>query len=207
VEGFIASESKTMIYSRIGENLQGFNSNLPLIIIHQFDTPITPGDRTPATAVFIDHNQGDSAFIPGEIALQSRIAANIRGFSSQSFPKKMFGFHMLDENDGNRNESLFGMPAEHNWILNAPYSDKTLMRNVIAYTTGQGFGRWAPRTQFVELFLHSGNGPVTNAHYHGVYVLVERIKWDNNRVNITKITPGDNSEPEISGGYILKETG
>ncbi len=204
VDGFIPSEPKTMTYSRIDETLQGFNSNLPLIIIHQFNTPITPGDRTPAMAVFVDHNQGDSAYLPGEIALQSRIAANIRGFSSQSFPKKMFGFHMLDENDGNRNESLFGMPSEHNWILNAPYSDKTLMRNVIAYTTGQGFGRWAPRTQFVELFLHSGNGPVTNAHYHGVYVLVERIKWDDNRVNITKITPGNNSEPEISGGYIFK---
>jgi hypothetical protein len=34
-------------------------------------------------------------------------------------------------------------------------------------------------------------------------MLVERIKWDDNRVNIAKLTPEDNSEPEISGGYIL----
>jgi hypothetical protein len=49
----------------------------------------------------------------------------------------------------------------------------------------------------------AGSGPVTEAHYHGVYMLVERIKWDDNRVNIAKLTPDDNSEPEISGGYIL----
>jgi hypothetical protein len=152
----------------------------------------------------VDHNHGNNTRLPGEIALQSRIIANIRGFTSQSYPKKMFGFHLHDEHDANRDEALFGMPAEHNWILNAPYSDKTLMRNVIAYSTAQNLGRYAPRTRFVELFLHNGNGPVTMQHYHGVYVLVERIKWGEHRVNIQNITKADNAEPEISGGYIIK---
>jgi hypothetical protein len=204
-EGYIPSQPASMIYSRIGSNIQNFKSNLPVVILHQFNTPITPGERTPASAVFIDHNEGDSTYLIGDSALQSRIEANIRGSSAQGFPKKMFGFHLLNEMDGNRDESLFGMPEEHNWILYAPYSDKTLMRNAIAYTLGAGFGRWTPRIRFVELFLHSGNGPVTSTHYHGVYVLVERIKWGEDRVNITKIEPGDNQEPEITGGYIIKK--
>jgi hypothetical protein len=204
-EGYISSEPKTMIYSRIATNIQGFRSNLPVVILHQFNTPITPGDRTIASAVFIDHNNGDSTYLIGDIALQSRISANIRGSSAQSFPKKMFGFHLINELDDDRDEPLLGLPAEHNWILYAPYSDKTLMRNAVAYTLGAGFGRWAPRIRFVELFLHSGTGSVTNSHYHGVYMLVERIKWGEDRVNITKIGAGDNMEPEISGGYIIKK--
>jgi hypothetical protein len=204
IENVSLSEPKTMIYSFIGEDIRGFKSKLPVIILHQFDTLITPGDRTSAAAVFVDHNHANITRLPGEIALQSRIIANIRGFTSQSYPKKMFGFHLHDEHDANRDESLFGMPAEHNWILNAPYSDKTLMRNVIAYNTAQSFGKYAPRTRFVELFLHNGNGPVTMEHYHGVYVLLERIKWGKHRVDIKKITKADDAEPEISGGYIIK---
>jgi|LSQX01.1.fsa_nt_gb hypothetical protein len=203
-QDYMPSEPKTMIYSRIGSNVQGFKSNLPVVILHQFNTAITPGARTPAAAVFIDNNQGDTTHLIGDIALQSRILANIRGSSAQSFPKKMYGFHLVNEFNQDEDESLFGMPADNNWILYAPYSDKSLMRNAIAYTLGAGFGKWAPRVRFVELFLHSGNGQVTNYHYHGVYVLVERIKWGEDRVNITKLKPGDNLEPEISGGYIIK---
>jgi hypothetical protein len=203
-EAVSLSEPKTMIYSFIGEDIREFKSKLPVVILHQFDTLITPGDRTSAAAVFVEPNQGDNTCLPGEIALQSRIVANVRGFTSQSYPKKMFGFHLRNELDSNRDESLFGMPAEHNWILYAPYSDKTLMRNVIAYNTAQGLGKYAPRLRLVELFLHNGNGPVTMEHYHGVYAVVERIKWGENRVNIQKISKADNAEPEISGGYIIK---
>ncbi|MFW5972731.1 MAG: CotH kinase family protein, partial [Bacteroidota bacterium] len=39
--------------------------------------------------------------------------------------------------------------------------------------------------------------------YHGVYMLTERIKWDDNRVNITRLWPDVSSEPDISGGYII----
>jgi hypothetical protein len=205
-DGYLPSRPETMVYSRIGADLQNFSSNLPLIILHEFNQPITSGDRTPASAVFIDHNNGGNTQLTGEIALHSKIMANIRGNSSQYFyPKKMYGFHIVDDFDMNRDEELFGMPAEHNWILNGPYGDKSLMRNAIAYNVGASFGRWAPRVKFVEVFLHSGSGPVTNAHYNGVYILVERIKWGENRVNITQLEPGDNAEPEISGGYIIKK--
>lgn len=204
-DGYLPSEPVTMIYTRLGSDIQDFSTNLPVIILHEHGTPITPDDRTPASAVFFDNNQGDRTWLTGGLDFQSRVMANIRGSSSQSFPKKMYSFHLMDESDGNRDEGIFGMPPEHNWILNGPYSDKSLMRNVVAYHLAGQFGRYAPRTRFVELFFHNGNGPLTSAHYHGVYVLVERIKWGDDRVDITKIGPGDNQEPEVSGGYIIKK--
>src|SRR6185436_11413082 len=40
--------------------------------------------------------------------------------------------------------------------------------------------------------------------YEGVYVLMEKIKRSPDRVNVAKLTPEQNSEPDISGGYIIK---
>ena len=40
--------------------------------------------------------------------------------------------------------------------------------------------------------------------YHGIYVLIEKIKRDPERVDVEKLSPTDNSEPEVTGGYILK---
>jgi hypothetical protein len=192
-------------FSRIHAEVQNFSSNLPIIIINHHHVPITEGDRSPAVINIIEPGEDGRARLLGEEVFFSRMDINIRGSSSTSFPKKMYGFHLRDEVDGNRNAALLGMPREHNWILNAPYTDMTLMRNVVAYRLSEDMGWYAPRTRLVELFLHFGTNTVRQTHYHGVYVLTERIKWDNNRVNITQIGPEDQDEPAISGGYIIKK--
>ena len=202
--GGTSSQVAKELYTRLSHGASQFDSNLPLMVLHQFNTVITPGGRTPAYISVLDQGEDGRVRLDSEPALQSRAMVNIRGSSSQSFPKKMFGFHLVEEDGSNRKEELLGMPEEHNWILNGPYSDKSLMRNVIAYGLSNDIGRYSPRTRFVELFLHDGNGPLTNDHYHGVYVLTERIKWADGRVEITKIDPDDNQEPEITGGYIFK---
>ncbi len=192
------------VFTRLDDEVADFNSDLPLVIMHQFDVPIVPSDRTPAYITIIDHNQGERTWLAGDVDLQSRIQTNIRGSSSQQFPKKQYAVRLVDGDDENRNEEVLGMPSENNWILHAPYDDKTLMRNAVAYRLSRDMGWYAPRTRFVEVFLHEGSGPVTEEHYHGVYMMVERIKWDNNRVDIEKVTPEDNAEPEITGGYIIQ---
>ena len=57
-------------------------------------------------------------------------------------------------------------------------------------------GRYAPRSKFVELYL--------NDEYRGVYVLMEKIKRDKNRVAISALNPDENSGDNVTGGYILK---
>lgn len=196
----------TKIYSRLHPDVADFSSDLPLVIVHQFDNVMHPRGDYRSTVYFsvIDREEdGRARLLSNDLHLHSRSESNYRGSSSLQFPKKQFGVRLIDDDGENRNEPILGMPSENNWIMYAPYDDKTLMRNAIAYQLSSDMGRYAPRTRFVELFLHDGDGPLTSSHYHGVYMLVERIKWDNNRVNITKIGPTDNAEPEITGGYII----
>ncbi len=204
-DGFTPSAPASQIYTRIDTALEDFSSDLPLMIISSYDNEIIPGTRRTGAITIIERDETVRAKLVDESPFHSRMEINLRGNSSLTYPKNNMGFHLWDEYDENRNESLLGMPAEHNWILHGPYADYTLMRNVVSYQLSEDMGWYAPRTRYVELFKHEGDGDVNHSHYHGVYVLVERIKWDNNRVNINKITPEDNQEPEISGGYIIKK--
>ena len=66
------------------------------------------------------------------------------------FPKKQYFLETWDENREDLDESFLGLPAESDWILNGPYSDKSLMRNVLSYKWSNEIGRYAVRTRFVE---------------------------------------------------------
>jgi CotH kinase protein len=98
-----------------------------------------------------------------------RIGIEQRGQSSRRlFPKKSYAIELR------RDAPLLGLPADDDWVLYAPYNDKTLMRNVVAYETARAIGRYAARTRFVELRL--------DGRYHGVYVLMERLELGDDRV-------------------------
>lgn len=199
----LSSEISAASFAIATSDVFNFGSNLPLMVIQDFGTPITPGNRTTAYMSLYEP-QNDSTYLKSSADLASRIKINIRGSSSQSFPKKGYGFHILEENESNRKVSLLNMPDEHNWILHGPYSDKSLMRNAVSYELGSDLGHYSPRGQFIELFLHTGNGSLNASHYAGVYLLVERIKIADGRVEIEDLETYHNSEPEITGGYIFK---
>ena len=56
--------------------------------------------------------------------------------------------------------SLGGLPAASSWALYAPYIDITFMRDVLTYNLSRAIGMWAPRTQFIELFVvEDGQAP------------------------------------------------
>ncbi len=200
----LKSEIAAASFSVVHDNLRAFSSNIPVMIVHEFGAAITPGDRTPAYMTLLDNESGERMQITDVPAFDGRIKINIRGSSSQGFPKKGFGFHILEENESNRKVSLLGMPEEHNWVLHGPYSDKTLMRNAYSYSLSNDIGQYSPRTRFIELFMHKGSGTLRKEHYHGVYLLTERIKIAPGRVEIEDLEPHNNSYPEVTGGYIFK---
>ncbi len=199
----LQSDVVTHTYARVSSTIPTWSSDLPIVVLLQHNLPITTGDKTAASMILIDREADGRAKLAGPTTLHTRVDADIRGSSSQSYPQKMYGVELRDEWNGNREEALLGMPADHNWILYAPYGEKSLMRNVMAYSLAAGFGRWAPRTRFVEVFLHSGTGSVSQSHYVGVYVLVERIRVRDHRVAIDELNRLETSEPDISGGYII----
>jgi hypothetical protein len=124
------------------------------------------------------------------------ISIEVRGESSQFFPKKSFTIEIKDDKGKDLDASLLGMPAEADWILYAPYTDKTLLRDVLAYEMGRDVGMYSPRTQPVELYL--------DGEYQGVYVLIEKIKIGPNRVDIAALKPDDTSGKAVTGGYLLR---
>jgi hypothetical protein len=125
------------------------------------------------------------------------IKIETRGSSSQNLPKKSYGFELIDSTGADLDFPLLGMPKESDWILFAPYNDKTLTRNVFTLTlASQLSNSYVPRCRYVELFL--------NQQYEGIYVLMEKIKRDSSRVDIAKLKAEDLEGEELTGGYIVK---
>jgi hypothetical protein len=125
-----------------------------------------------------------------------KVGMKIRGNSSTMFPKKSYTVETQTIIGTNNNVSLLGMPRENDWVFHGPYSDKSLMRNVLAYHLGNKTGKWSPRTRFFELYI--------NDQYNGVYVFTEKIKIDKNRLDLASLKDRDTIGNEVTGGYILK---
>lgn len=120
----------------------------------------------------------------------------LRGNSSKHFEKKPYAFETTDAAGTDQIVSLLGMPAESDWVLLALYQDKSLIRIPMTYDFSRKMGNYAARFRMVELVL--------NNEYRGVYALMEKIKRDEHRVNIPKLSPTENTSPAITGGYIIK---
>ena len=130
------------------------------------------------------------------ILYDGNIGIEYRGSSSQSFDKKSYGFETWDEENEDMDYPLLGFPEEEDWIFYGPYSDKTLIRNKLIYDLSNQIGRYASRTKFCELTI--------NNQYMGVYVFMEKLKRDKNRIAIKKLENDDLDSINISGGYIIK---
>jgi hypothetical protein len=181
-----------------------FNSNLPLIIINTLGQEIAKDEKRPASVRFIDTQHG-RATILSAADFDGRALINLRGRASLRYPKRSYTLKTVDASEDMAPFSVLGLPKESDWVLYAPYPDKTLMRDVLAYELSNQIGRWAPRTRFVELFLNDAGGRISRRDYMGVYVFEEKVKRDKNRVAIANLGPDDNSEPKLTGGYIFKK--
>ncbi len=171
---------------------------LPLLIIDTYGEEIPDEPRISAHMGLI-HNETRAYNKSGDpfSEYDGQISIERRGESSQYYyDKKSFSIETQTSNGDNNNVSLLGLPEENDFILNAPYGDKSLMRNVLSYRLFEKFGHYSPRTRFVEVIL--------NGDFQGVYVLTEKIKRDKNRVDMAKITPKDTTAEDISGGYLLR---
>ena len=171
-------------------------SNLPIISINTFGENIPDEPRINAQMGIINNNSGTNNIEDDFNDYNGRITIEKRGNSSQEQEKPPYRFETIDDNGENNNVKLLGLPEENDWILYAPWSDKSLMRNVLIYSLSNDMGRYAPRSEFVELYL--------NNEYRGVYVLMEKIKRDKNRVAISSLDPNSNFGDNLTGGYILK---
>lgn len=172
-----------------------FWSDIPIIKIQTNGQLILDDPKIAASMSIID-NVGSSNFYTDSPTFVSPIGIETRGQSSQMTVKKSYGLTTRDNTGADVDVSIFDMPAEEDWVLISNYYDETLIRNALAYELANQTGHYASRTQFCELFI--------NEQYRGVYMFGEKLKRDNNRIDISKLEPDENSGVDLTGGYILK---
>ncbi|WP_343635526.1 CotH kinase family protein [Fluviicola sp.] len=125
-----------------------------------------------------------------------KIGIEYRGNYSLSLPQKPYAFETWDVNGNAIDSSLLGMPAESDWVLLANYNDKSFARNILPFHLFDSMGNYATRMRLVDVVL--------NGEYQGIYLLGEKIKRDNNRVDVNKLEPAEITGIDLTGGYILK---
>lgn len=196
------------VYTLLDASTTNFSSNLPLLILATSGRSVNAEVRTPAVITAIEPFRGRASLrTPPSFIGNCQI--ELRGQSSLGFPKVAYNVELDDPNGNDVKVPLLGLPAESDWVLYNPYSDKPFLQNFLAYELHAKMGHYAPRCRFVELFLDpsaaSRNRLDSQGDYLGIYLLVEKIKADGNRVDITKLGPGQLTEPEITGGYMFKK--
>jgi hypothetical protein len=208
-----AVKSRTLML--MAADVQNFTSALPIVVadsngfnVDAASDPNSSRPYRPVYAMSIDRDPVDGfAHMNGLPDFTGRGGMHVRGQSSSGFPKRQYAWELWDNKDEDTNASILGMPADSDWVLQAPYSDKTLMRNVLVYTRARALwgNAGGVRTRFVELFFNQNGDSVSMADYQGVYVLMEAIKRGGERVDIEKLNENVTDPALITGGYIFKK--
>jgi len=171
-------------------------SNLPLVVINTYGAYIPDEPKINAHMGIINNGPGNMNNLGDPFNdYNGNIGIETRGQSTQMFPKKSYGVETRDSLGENLSVSLLGLPEENDWILYAPYTDKSLMRNVVTFEMGHRMDNYCTRNVYCEL--------VVNNDYKGIYVLQEKIKKDKNRVDIATLNPDETTGDDVTGGYIL----
>jgi len=192
-------------YVALATDLKDFSSNLPIVVVDTKGQSIVYGTYRRASAIFIESDVNGRADITDKADSAGRIGIKIRGRSTAGSPKPSYGFELWDEDDLDRDESILGMPAESDWILYSPYSfDRALIINAFVHELSNRIGRYSVRTRFVEMYINRGTGSVSANDYVGLYILMEKIKRGEDRVDVEGLEPWDSTYPKITGGYMLK---
>jgi len=173
------------------------SSNLPIVIINTGGIPIPDEPKIAGTMGVIYNGVGMTNYVT-DVAnnYNGNIGIEMRGNYSQGLPQKPYKFETRNAAGEELNASLLGLPAEHDWCLIANYNDKVFMRNTMAYDLFTEMGHYATRSQYCEVML--------NGNYQGVYMLMETIKRDGDRVDIAKLETTENTGLNVTGGYIIK---
>ncbi|MCP4499528.1 MAG: hypothetical protein GY822_06130, partial [Deltaproteobacteria bacterium] len=115
-----------------------------------------------------------------------------RGNSTWGKPKKPYKLKLEDKS------KLLGMPKSKHWALLANYFDPSQLRNSAAMFLGeQTTLAWTPKLRHVEVQV--------NGEFIGLYQLAETVRIEDNRVDITEMSPSDTGPVDITGGYLLEQ--
>jgi hypothetical protein len=177
--------------------------DLPLLIIDGYGAG-KPDREYQDCAIIVIEKNGQNTSLTQTPAVATRGGYHLRGQSSANFEKAPYRLELWDNEDDDEKYDLFGMGADGDWAILGPFVDKSLVRTALAYETGYSLNLLAPEYKYVEVYINQTNGYIDQSDYQGVYLLVETIEQDNDRIDIAKLKDIDVTEPEITGGYIMQ---
>ncbi len=176
----------------------GMSSDIPLVVINTNGQTITGGSPVFANMKVIDHGIGaTNHYLDTGNIFNGIIDIKVRGSYSASLPQVPYRITTYTaDSSADSNVAMLNMPSEHDWILLAGYNDKSFIRNTLMYKLFGNIGHYASRTRHCEVIL--------NGEYIGIYVFLEKIKRDKNRIDISKLKLSDTTGNELTGGYIFR---
>lgn len=142
-----------------------YPSSLPRVYINTPD-----GIKITSKTEWVEDSDIRIVLADGTEDLSAMTSIRGRGNSTWGYPKKPYALKLDSKAE------VLGMPKHKRWVLLANWMDRTLLRNDVAFEMGRRIMEWAPRGQFVELYI--------NGVHQGNYYLCEQIKVDKNRVNV-----------------------
>ena len=140
-------------------------TGLPIIYLSTESPVVSKEDYVNGTFRLEGGRDYDSV---GEVAMKIRGRGNSTWFVH---PKKPYQMKLESKRD------LFGMLEDKKWLFLAEYSDKTLVRNHLAFALGHRTTlTWTPSGHFAEVFV--------NGEHDGFYHITEKVEDGSNRVDI-----------------------
>ncbi len=209
--GLLPGPVRTRNFILFDATTRAFNSNLPILILSSEGRTIVSDqqggstNRTKGTFAVYDTARGRASF---ERAPDFLGNAQFEGFgqTSAGWPKRPYNVEINDDLQNDMAVSILGMPAEADWKLRNPWTDKCMMNDFLAFELFEQMGHYSVRRRLVEVFRDEGGGKLSYpGDYYGVMLLVEKIEAGDDRVNLTRLAPNHTNEPAITGGYMFKK--
>lgn len=161
-------------------------TNIPVVVIHTTNSEDILSKENYVKGIVSIISKNGKKFYTDSLNIRGR------GNASWAFPKKPYRMKLFNST------KLLDFPAKaKNWTLINNYSDKTLMRNLIAFEISKRFKmKYTPSGTPVDVIL--------NGEYKGCYQLCDQIEVKKDRIDITEMTNDDLSLPNLSGGYYVE---
>ncbi|MEG1291492.1 MAG: CotH kinase family protein, partial [Lachnospiraceae bacterium] len=159
-----------------------FSSHLPIITLETDGKDIAKDNIIWGKMKVFDQNKKRN-YLDDEPRYSVPITVKYRGNSSYlNFDKKQYRVETYKKaNTENKDKiELLGMKNDSEWVLNAPFLDRTLLRNHLMYGVARETMKWAPDTRYCELFL--------NGIYQGIYLAIEPVRVSENRLNLQTVS-------------------
>jgi len=163
-------------------------TNLPLVTINTEDS-IEPFDKEnyiTCTVTIIKDNK---------IVTKEKAKIKLRGNSTSRLDKKSYRLKFDSK------QKILDMPAKaKNWAIIANYSDKTLMRYLLAHKISSLFElNYSPACESVDM--------IVNGEFQGNFGFCDQMEEGKGRIEVTEMDETCIEEPEVTGGYVIAADG